>query len=251
MADMMYRLVLRAQFENAEELQKATQALEQIRLQGANVKVELGKMQGAGKTSMEDIARGAMSVGFMFNMMESAMMRSEMATILVTNAQERYNTVVGRFGSNSEEARKAGQELEQQMKYLEMANMRTSVSMGIMATNLLLQSGLLDKATLSTIYHTVVTKGAAAAHWLENAALGVKASLLAAINALTFQYQNIALAIGAAAAIGVAGYAVGSYAANAGQTISINAPVSVAPNLDEALVQQNKKITSEYNRMRP
>ena len=204
MADMMYRLVLRAQFENQEQLQSAIDGLEKLKVQGANVSVTMGAAGTTGKSSLEGIARSAMSVGFMFNMLESAMMRAQMATLLVDNAQDRYNTTVEKYGKNSAEARKAAKELASQMDYLNMATIRENVSMGLMIGMITIQSGVLNTATLAKIAHTAATAAQTAANWLENSSLMAQITLQAALH----PWLVPAMVGGAAAVIGTVGYEI-------------------------------------------
>lgn len=206
----MYRLVLRAQFENQEELQRATAGLEQLKVQGANVSVTMGNAGTAGKASLEGIARSAMSVGFMYNMLESAMMRAQMAAMLLDSAQERYNNTVAKYGRNSKEAMQAMKELEQRTEYLNQANRRELVSSALMWTNIALQMGVLRSATAAKIAHTIAVHAATTAHWLENAALAVKAKLMAMVSVGTLVP---AMLVGAAA-VGIAASAYGAYQAN-------------------------------------
>jgi hypothetical protein len=253
MGDMMYRLVLRAQFENAEELNRVTQGLEGLKVQGANVNVSMGRMGETASSSLQGIARSAMSVGFMFNMMESAMMRSQMATLLTSNAQDRLNTAVARYGKDSEPARKAAKELGMQMDYLNMANSRAYVSMGIMTLSLVAQSEILKEATIATIAHTATTIASTAAHWAKSAALGVEAVLLGMVRALEKDW----VAITAALAVGVAiGGTVGAYMATrptqtVSSTVNINTDLKIETDLDKALEKQNREVTNAYKSMRP
>jgi hypothetical protein len=184
MADMMYRLVLRAQFENQAEFTKATDALDKLQISGAKVTVTMGGMGKTSSESMTGFARGVMSLGFMFNMMESALMRQEMATMMAENAQNRLNDAIAHYGVNSEQARRASKQMESELSYLNNANIRAYVSMGLMATTLLLQSKVLESATRAEIMHTAAKYGGAiasgtktvaehletAAIWLKNAA---------------------------------------------------------------------------------
>jgi hypothetical protein len=191
MADMMYRLVLRAQFENQAELTKAIEGLNQLQVSGAKVNVQMGGMGRTSTESMQGLARSVMSVGFMFNMMESALMRQDMAVMMAENAQNRLNDAIAHYGVNSEQARRAARQMESEMSYLSSANIRANVSMGLMATTLLLQSNLLHSATIAEIAHTAAKYGgiaASGAHtvartietaaiWLKNAAMMAEVTL--------------------------------------------------------------------------
>ena len=161
---MTYRLILRAQFEGKEQLDAAIAQLQQIQIQGANVSVGLVQGGRQSAASMQTLARSALSVGFMFNMLESSYMRLQMAQMLATNAQDRYNDVVARYGANSEQARRAAKEMESQMSYLNLANQRANVSMGLLIVQMALQTGILEKQKLATIqasaakmWHSITT----------------------------------------------------------------------------------------------
>jgi len=232
MADTVYRLVLRATFESPEELDRAVTGLQKLKLEGANVGVTIGQAGRTSQTSLESIARSGMQVGFMFNMLESAYMRQAMAMMLATNSQERYNTVVARYGANSREAQEAAKEMQMQMEYLNLANMRANVSMALMATQFAISTGLLKAETWATVQatasktaHAIATKLEAAAHsgatlsliahkaataaatvvdWLHVAALKAKVILLNMVSMGTL--TPAILAAGAVATAAVAGY---------------------------------------------
>ena len=249
MSDMIYRLVLKARFEDAAQLEGAIQGLERLQIQGANVSIRMGAMGREGAAGLDSIARSALRVGFMFNMLESAYMRATMATIILDNAQDRYNKTVEKYGEHSEEAQKAAKQLEMRMDYLNLANTRANVSMGIMLLQLALQSNLLDKATLSTIAHTVATGAATIKEWLHNAALSAKAILLAMINPYT-------AALGIAAATGVGAY-IGSEIMAAR---TVNTPpsqitvegstINVTEDVEAALEKDKEEKMQEYERLR-
>jgi len=175
MADMMYRLVLRAQFENQAELTKAIEGLNQLQFQGAKVNVTMGGVGRQSSESFSGLARSVMSVGFMFNMMESALMRQEMAMMMAESAQNRLNDAIQRYGANSEQARRAAKQMEAETSYLNAANIRANVSMGLMITNLILQSKVLEAATMKQIIHTAVTAASTIKEWLHVAALQARA----------------------------------------------------------------------------
>jgi hypothetical protein len=175
MTDMMYRLVLRAQFENQAELNKAIDGLNQLEMRGNKVTVNMGTMGREGSDSLSGLANSAMRVGFMFNMMESAFMRQEMAAMYAENAQNRLNDAIAMYGVNSEQARRAMKQNETEMNYLNTANLRANVSMGLMITQLILQSGILHAATLAQIGHTASVVASTLAHWAEVAALKAEA----------------------------------------------------------------------------
>ncbi len=249
MSDMIYRLVLKAQFEGSEELERATRGLQQLQLTGAQVNIS---MAGAGKQAgfgLDSLARSAMRVGFMFNMMESAFMRTTMAEMLMTNAQERYNDVVARYGANSAEAIKATKQLESQVNYLNLANMRANVSMGLLGIQIALQSNLLNKATLSQIAHTVATHASTLADWAKVAALKAQAVMMGVVSMGAF---TPAMLIGGAAAAGiVGGLTLSTMAAQPKSQINIKTDVNVETDLDDALAENNRKVKSEYSRLRP
>jgi len=215
MADMMYRLVLRAKFENQEELQRVINGLQQLQVQGANVSVTMGKAGETGKISLEGIARSAMSVGFMYNMLESAAMRAQMATMLLDSAQERYNNTVAKYGRNSREAAQAAKELEQRTEYLNAANMRANVSMGLMCTNLILQTGLLNASTRAKIMEAAASAYATIKHGIETSAILAKAAAylkLAFAQALASPWLMPAM-LAAIPVVAGAAYYIGSQAA--------------------------------------
>lgn len=250
MSDLMYRLVLRAKFESQEELQRAVQGLEQLQWQGSKVSVSVGEMGRQSATSLQSIARSGMSVMFMFNMLESAYMRQQMAMLMLENSQERYNKTVEKYGENSEEARQAAKELEMQQNYLNMANMRSNVSLGLMITNLALQSNLLEKTTLTTIARTAATALATAADWAHVAALKIKNILMAAASFGT----SIPFQLGAAAAVGVGlgaltAYTIASAPPPSKGNITINTDVNVETSVDDALREQNRQVTNELKRI--
>jgi len=235
MADLTYRLVLRATFEGREQLEQAVQELDKIQFQGAKVGVTVGQGAAEAGIGLQGIARSAMSVGFMFNMLESAWMRQTMASIMASNAQDRYNSAVARYGVNSQEAQQAARQLTQEMQYLDAANMRANVSMGLMAGSFLLSTGLLKGETWATMQataakaaHAIATKIETAATgegilakiwdtttrlantaiiWIENAALQAQIVLE---GILSMGLAVPAMVVGAAAAAGIAGYYMGS-----------------------------------------
>jgi hypothetical protein len=118
-----------------------TPAAEQVIYQIQGVKYALGDV---GKTAQE---MGAMSFAgfrslifgaqmglFYFSMMESGALRTESATIGVELAQERLNTAIQKYGSNSAEANRAMQQLERTQLYYQRVATYTqiiTVSMGL------------------------------------------------------------------------------------------------------------------------
>jgi hypothetical protein len=164
---------------------------------------------------MQGLGLSVLRVGFMFNMMESAFMRQEMAAMMAENAQNRLNDAIARYGANSEQARRAAKQNETEMQYLNNANIRANVSMGLVATQLILQSNLLKTATLAEMAHTAAKYGGiiasglhtaaryveAAAIWVKNHAMAVEVSLEAA---LAPYLVPIMLGAAAAATAGIA-----------------------------------------------
>jgi len=128
--------------------------LEKLQLSGSKVNITIGKEGRAAAGGLDTLARSGLRVGFMLNMVESAYMRQTMATLMANNAQERYNTVVARYGRNSEEARKAARQMETQMDYLNLANNRANISTALLMTQFALQTGILKKSTWATIQAT-------------------------------------------------------------------------------------------------
>jgi len=246
MADMMYRLVLRAKFENQEELQRVVNGLEQLKVQGANVSVTMGKTATSTGIGLDKIARSAMSVGFMYNMLESAAMRAQMATMLLDSAQERYNNTIEKYGVNSREAARAARELEQRTEYLNAANMRANVSTALMITNLMLQTGVLNAATRAEIIKTTATIAATAKEWLHVAALKARAVWQAIVSG----GAAIPFMIGAGVTMaGIGGYMIAT-AAPEKPTINIETKVEVTgTDIDTALDKQNKQVKRELDSM--
>jgi hypothetical protein len=243
--DMMYRLVLRAQFENQAELNRAIEGLNQLQISGAKVNVQMGGMGQASSVSLNSLANSAMRVGFMFNMMESAFMRQEMASMMAEAAQNRLNDAIARYGANSEEARRAMKQNETEMAYLNNANMRANVSMGLMATMLVLQSGILESTTIKQIAHTATTIAATVADWAHVAALSAVATLEAMLEPWMVPAM---IGGGAAIASAIAAYAVTrgpvAYQAN----FDIKTDMKVETSLDDAIREQNRQIKNEFRR---
>ena len=245
MADMMYRLVLRAQFENQAELTRAIDGLNQIQIHGAKVNIQMGGMGRASGESLNSLASSALRCGFMFNMMESALMRQEMAAMMAENAQNRLNDAVARYGANSEQARRAAKQYEAEMSYLNNANIRANVSMGLMALQLLLQSNLLNKVTLAQIANTVAKGTATIAEWAHVAALKARAIIE---NILAPERLPLTIAA-AATAVAVIGGATMVYGQQA--NINVNTHVNVDTSVEDALRQQNEQVKRELKSMRP
>jgi hypothetical protein len=251
MADMMYRLVLRAQFENAAELTRAAQSLEGLTIAGAKVNVTMGGMGRASSESMQGLARSVMIVGFMFNMMESALMRQEMASMMAENAQNRLNDAIARYGVNSEQARRAMKQNETEMSYLNNANMRANVSMGLMVTTLIIQSKVLEGATLAQIKHTATLATATLGQWAHVAALQARALWEAIVSGGLAVPLMVA---GGVIATGALGYYAGSMGTGAGASkaeINIKTDMNVETDVDDALKKQNQEVKDELKRLRP
>jgi len=223
MTDMMYRLVLRAKFESEQELERVIHGLKQLEVQGAKVNISMGKAGREGATGLESLATSALRVGFMFNMLESAFMRVTIGQMMITRGQEAYNKAVERYGKYSKEARQAAKQLELQTNYLNMANMRANISMGLMLTQLALQSNLLKGATLSQIAHIVATKAATLADWLHVAALKAKAVLMG----ITQPWMVPAMIAGGVAVGATAGYLATTAAQPAKQRQNVEINVNV------------------------
>jgi len=247
MADMMYRLILKAKFEDEAELQRALQGISQLDIAGANVTVRAGAMGRAGRTNLEGIASSALRCGFMLNMLESSFMRAEMAQMRMARGQHRYNEIVKKYGKNSEEAKRAMKELELQTSYLNRANMRVNISTGLMLLQLALQSGLLKQATLAQLAHTGATIIATAKDWLHVAALAVKAKLIAMT---TLGAAVPAMLIGAGlVSAAIAGYTYAGRTPTSTSQINIKTDVHVETNVEDALRESNKEVVSELRRM--
>jgi hypothetical protein len=247
---MMYRLILRAQFENPAELDRAVQGLNQLEMQGAKVNVSMAGMGRAGTEGLDSLGYSVLRVGFMFNMMESALMRQEMASLYAENAQNRLNDAVAKYGANSVQAQRATQQYHTEMEYLNNANMRANVSMGLMATSLILQSGLLREATWSQIAHTASLAASTLEHWAHVAALQAEVVWEAIVS------QGLAVPAMLAGGAAVAGVA---YAAGAGYfssktttaNINVETKIDVSTNIDDALKKQNQKVKDEWRRLSP
>jgi len=179
MADSIYRVVVKFQAEGKEQLESAIPLLERLQEQGAKVGIKVGEGTRKASFGMNNLIRSGLRVGFMLNMVESAFMRQTMAQLMATNAQERYNTVVARYGRHSEEARKAARQMEGQMKYLNLANNRANISMGLLIAQMALQTGVFEKERLVVIKNTAAKYGHIIATKLENVSLkelvGIKA----------------------------------------------------------------------------
>jgi len=243
MTDMMYKLVLRAKFENEQELERVIHGLKQLEVQGAKVNVSMGTAGREGATGLDSLARSALRVGFMFNMLESAYMRVTMGQMMVTRGQQAYNKAVERYGKNSEQAREAAKRLELQTNYLNMANMRANISMGLLITQLALQSNLLKGATLSQIAHTVATKAATLADWLHVAALKAKAILLAATQPWM---APVMIGAGVAVATGI-GAGIITQPSKQRQNVEINVNVTQqGEDFDEMWKNAGDKAREEY-----
>lgn len=248
MADMMYRLVLRATFENQAELTRAIEGLNQLQIAGAKVNVQMGGVGTTGAASLNSLGTSVLRLGFMFNMMESAFMRQEMAVMMAENAQNRLNDAVARYGANSEQARRAAEQYKNEMNYLNFANVRANVSMGLMAIQLILQSTLLDKVTLAQVTHTGSVIASTLAHWAEVAALKAKAVW----EAIASGGLALPMMIGG----GLAMTAITAYAFQSALTpqkadINIKTDINVETNIDDALKAQNDEVKKEYKRMNP
>jgi hypothetical protein len=191
MADLTYRLILRATFEGREQLSQAVQELDKLQFQGSKVGVSVEQGSREAGTGLQSIARSTMSVGFMFNMLESAWMRQTMASIMAANAQDRYNSAVARYGAHSQEAQQAARQLAQEMQYLDAANMRANVSMGLMAGSFLLSTGLLKEETWATIGLTASKYAHIIATKLETAATGEGVIAMAIHSAATVAHTAV------------------------------------------------------------
>lgn len=71
---------------------------------------------------------GTQMAVFYFSMMETAAIRNENAAILLEDSQTRYNDTLREYGAGSQEAIKAGNQLERTQNYLTMANQRATLS---------------------------------------------------------------------------------------------------------------------------
>lgn len=238
---MVYRLVLRARFENEAELERVLRGLERLEVQGAKVNVNIGKAGRQGAMGLSQIASAALSAGFMINMLASAYMRMNMAQLMTERGQRRLNKIIEQCGANSEEAREASQDLEMQMNYLNMANMRVNVSTGLMMIMMAKQIGLLNTATIASAGRTLAAHAATIADWAHVAALKVKAALLAAISGGTLVPVMLV-----AATITTAGLAVATAPAiREAAQINIQTEVTVSKDVDEALERQNRQVKEE------
>jgi len=288
MADMMYRLVLRAQFENQAELTKAIEGLNQLQVSGAKVNVQMGGMGRTSSESMNGLAMSVLRVGFMFNMMESALMRQEMATMMAENAQNRLNDAIARYGTNSVQAQRAAKQMETEMAYLNNANIRANISMGLMATQLILQSNLLDKASLAQVRHALASAATTVANWLETASWKAKAVAIAAATGIGAIITIAAVAAATAATATIPSKQEGGYISqtkpyllHAGEWVlskesvrgiekstfmpsletggggttlpafNFETHLHLETDLDVALKEQNRRIKDEYRRLAP
>lgn len=248
---MSYKLTLRWSTENKEQLDSTLNALEQIRMKGAQVNVTMGGVGTAGHSNLNSMVSSLMRVGFMFNMYESAMMRAEMAQMMLTASQDRYNDVISKYGRNSEQAQRASKQLEVEMRYLDNANLRANVSMGLLTATMVVQSGVLEAKTWRTVLDTGATVANTIVTWANNAAQSVAVILKNVLSGGTLTPSMIAAAAAGTALVagaGIVGYSLGS---RGGGDININAPITIDGDIDSALREQNRRVKSEYGRMRP
>jgi hypothetical protein len=172
----------------------------------------MGGVGGKGTDSLNTLGRSVMTMGFMFNMMESALMRQDMAAMMAENSQNRLNDAIARYGANSVQAQRAMKQNEAEMNYLNNANMRATVSMGLMAITLGLQAKALwatfvaENAVTAAKYGSALASAAKTAAetietgwiWLKNAATSAAITLQAMA-----QPWLVPVMLGAAAAVGV------------------------------------------------
>lgn len=246
--DLVYRLVLRARFESREELENALRGVERLGIEGMKVTVGIGKAGKEGALGLERLASSAMRVGFMFNMVESAYMRLTMGQLMVERGQDRLNKTIAKFGANSEEATQAASQLEMQMKYLNLANNRANVSMGLLLLQFAIQTRLLRSATLAKIGHTIATQAATAAHWLENAALKAKAVLLSIVSGGVAVPAMIGAGLATAGFIGGMALTQATAQPQPKSEINIETNFGLYTNLDEAFNEANRQATYELRR---
>lgn len=249
--DMSYKLTLRWSTENKEQVDSVLNALDQIKMKGADVSVTMGKVGTTGGVGLNSMVSSLMRVGFMFNMYESAMMRAEMAQMMLTASQDRYNDAISKYGRNSEQAIRAAKQLQVEMRYLDNANLRANVSMGLLTATMVVQSGVLEAKTWKTVIDTGATVVNTIATWANNAAKSVSAVLMNILSGGTLTPSMVAAAAAGTAIVagaGIVGYSLGSRGNN---DININAPITIDGNIDDALREQNRRVKSEYGRMRP
>ena len=236
MTDMVYRLILKAEFEDEAQLQKALQGINQLELHEANITVGIGTMAKRSKIGLESVARATLRCGFTANMLESSFMRSEMAQLMVTRSQYQYNEIVKKYGRNSEQAKRAMKELELQRSYLNHATMRANISTGLMTLQFALQSGILEKAVLVQMLSTLRT--IAETIWTGIEIIILKAKL-AAMTLLTG-----GLCIPAMLAAGMA------IEAAIGFDINIEREFHVETDVKDFLTARNRQTSSDLRRMR-
>lgn len=248
MTDLVYRLVLRAQFESQEELETALRGLQRLQTQGMITTVSVGKGAQEGAYSLQSLASSTLSAAYAFNMLESAYMRVTMGQLMTERGQDRLNKTIQKFGANSEEAREAAKQLEMQTKYLDLANTRANVSMGILLLQLAIQSRLLDKATLAQIYNTAVTVIDTAKTWLQNAALSAKAVLMSMVSLGTITPIMIGAGLATAAFIGGMALTQATAQPQPKSEINIETNFGLYANLDEAFDSAQREATYELRR---
>jgi len=125
--------------------------------------------------------------------------------------------------------------------------MRANVSMGLMVTTLILQSKILDMATLNQIKHAAAVVAATLVEWAHVAVLKVE-TIMEAIASGGLALPAM-IAAGAAATALVAGVGTGAFAPQA--NINVKTDVNVETNVDEALKKQNQQVKDELKRLTP
>lgn len=255
--DMTYRLVLKATFQDAEELDRVTQGLQQLKVQGAQVTVQMNDMKQAGTSSFASILQSGMSVAFMYNMLESAMMRQQQASKSLQDAEDNLTTTIQRYGAGSKEARDASEELKTTRDYLTSATNREYVSEGLMLATLIQQSGILKASTWATIEKTAAEAAHEIQTWATNTAIQAENTALSISDALTGNWYLLAAAAAVSAGVGIGAYAYNQSQQSAQSSssstsnININSNVTVSQDLDKALDKQNDEVKNEYKRMAP
>lgn len=127
--------------------------------------------------------------------------------------------------------------------YTHKANMRANISTALLTTQIILQSGVLKKATLAKIAHQTTIIATTAAHYAEIIALKAKAAAQIFLQALSGPAGWATL--GAGLAIG----AMATYAVVRPQAVNnVNVVINQEGDLDSAFEQAKRQATYELRR---
>lgn len=183
MSESVYRIVLKG-VSDTGDFDTVISKLQELSATAKNVTVQVGDIAEKPSLSLNNLATSFLRVGFMFNMFESAMMRQQMATYMLTNAQNDYNKAVQNFGPTSEQAIQAHDRLTTMTNYTNAANLRANISTALLTTQIILQTGILEKATIAKLLDATATAASTLQDWLETAAIQAKNVALIIMNVL-------------------------------------------------------------------